>query len=57
MIKKYTVKTEGSIYELDLSVNEAIQMGWEPIGGVSVINLGMRITYAQALVLRAGEAK
>ena len=36
-----------------LEVNEMIKQGWQPLGGISVVNWGVTIIYTQSMIRKA----
>lgn len=52
-ITKYTVVTGDTRYSLVQAVNQIIDRGWEPIGGVQAMVVGGGFSeYHQAMILR-----
>lgn len=51
-ILEYFMVRETTQKDLNEEVNGFIQLGWEPLGGISIAGNGDRNTYCQAMVLR-----
>lgn len=47
---KYKIETAIETKQLESLVNELIQQGWKPLGGVSISNDGHYDMYIQAMI-------
>jgi len=47
---RYRILEQRSAYRLSIEVNEMIEQGWRPQGGVAVDSQGMSESFLQAMV-------
>ncbi|MBW6475104.1 MAG: DUF1737 domain-containing protein [Anaerolineaceae bacterium] len=52
IIKNSGANPEKVLRNFTLEVNDMIKQGWEPLGGISVVNWGVTIIYTQAMICR-----
>lgn len=49
---KYHTECAYDLYSLEQQVDQQIEKGWEPQGGVSALNDGFGVYYLQAMIKR-----
>ncbi len=56
-LKKYDLVIKSELTELITTVNQAVEMGYYPKGGMQVIQQGQVPTYVQTIYLREEDGK
>lgn len=56
-LKKYDLVIKADLTELIETVNQAVEMGYYPKGGMQVIQQGQVPTYVQTIYLREEDGK